>query len=80
MAQPPGLPGFLAHRDGDLVGVAVRDLDPGPADGGYLAGPGSISVRINEAVPLGQTMAEHIDLDCAGLLRRQYDLSAAGLG
>jgi (2R)-sulfolactate sulfo-lyase subunit alpha len=57
MAQPPGAPGFLAHRDGDLVGVAVRDLDPGPAAGGYLNGPASISVRLTEAVPLGHKLA-----------------------
>ena len=57
MAQPPGAPGFLAHRDGDLVGVAVRDLDPGPVDGGYVSGPASISVRLTEAVPLGHKLA-----------------------
>ena len=57
MAQPPGAPGFLAHRDGDLVGVAVRDLDPGPVQGGYLSGPASISVRLTEAVPLGHKLA-----------------------
>lgn len=57
MAQPPGAPGFLAHRDGDLVGVAVRDLDPGPVDGGYLTGPASISVRLTEPVPLGHKLA-----------------------
>ena len=57
MAQPPGAPGFLAHDDGDLVGVAVRDLDPGPAVGGYLNGTASISVRLTEAVPLGHKLA-----------------------
>jgi (2R)-sulfolactate sulfo-lyase subunit alpha len=57
MAQPPGAPGFLAHRDGDLVGGAVRDLDPGPVDGGYLSGPASVSVRLTEAVPLGHKLA-----------------------
>jgi len=57
MAQPPGAPGFLAHRNGDLVGVAVRDLDPGPAVGGYLSGPASISVRLTEPVPLGHKLA-----------------------
>jgi (2R)-sulfolactate sulfo-lyase subunit alpha len=57
MAQPPEPPGFLAHRDGDLVGVAVRDLDPGPVNGGYLSGPATISVRLTEAVPLGHKLA-----------------------
>ena len=57
MAQPPDAPGFLAHRDGDLVGVAVRDLDPGPVQGGYLSGPARIRVRLTEAVPLGHKLA-----------------------
>jgi (2R)-sulfolactate sulfo-lyase subunit alpha len=57
MTQPPGAPGFLAHRDGDLVGVAVRDLDPGPVQGGYLSGPARIRVRLTEAVPLGHKLA-----------------------
>ena len=57
MAQPPGAPGFLAHRDGDLVGVAVRDLEPGPVQGGYLSGPERISVRLTEAIPLGHKLA-----------------------
>jgi (2R)-sulfolactate sulfo-lyase subunit alpha len=50
-------PQFLAHRDGDLVGVAVRDLEPGPATGGYLSGPASLSVRLTEPVPLGHKLA-----------------------
>jgi (2R)-sulfolactate sulfo-lyase subunit alpha len=50
-------PQFLAHRDGDLVGVAVRDLEPGPATGGYLSGPASLSVRLIEPVPLGHKLA-----------------------
>ena len=25
-----------------------------------------------------ETMSEHIDLDCSGLLRREYDLPASG--
>jgi (2R)-sulfolactate sulfo-lyase subunit alpha len=57
MSQRPDAPGFLAHRDGDLVGVAVRDLGPGPVQGGYLSGPASISVRLTEAVPLGHKLA-----------------------
>jgi (2R)-sulfolactate sulfo-lyase subunit alpha len=57
MPQPPGEPGFLAHRDGDLVGVAVRDLEPGPVAGGYLSGAASLSVRLTEPVPLGHKLA-----------------------
>ncbi|WP_020495991.1 UxaA family hydrolase [Sciscionella marina] len=50
-------PGFLAHHDGDVVAVAVRDLEPGPAEGGYLRGPDSVTVQLNEAVPLGHKLA-----------------------
>ncbi|HEY2441639.1 MAG TPA: UxaA family hydrolase [Streptosporangiaceae bacterium] len=50
------VPGFLAHRDGDAVAVAVRDLEPGPVQGGYLAGP-DISLQLTEAVPLGHKLA-----------------------
>ncbi|MGH3159499.1 MAG: UxaA family hydrolase [Streptosporangiaceae bacterium] len=53
----PDAPGFLAHREGDLVGVAVRDLDPGPVQGAYLTGPVTLSVRLTEAVPLGHKLA-----------------------
>ena len=49
-------PGFLAHRDGDAVAVAVRDLEPGLVEGGYLTGP-DISVRLAEPVPLGHKLA-----------------------
>jgi (2R)-sulfolactate sulfo-lyase subunit alpha len=53
----PDAPGFLAHRQDDLVGVAVRDLDPGPVVGGYLSGPVTLSVRLTEAIPLGHKLA-----------------------
>ncbi len=54
MAEPPG---FLAHYDGDLVAVAVRDLTPGTVDGGYLRGPASVRVDLLDAVPLGHKLA-----------------------
>jgi (2R)-sulfolactate sulfo-lyase subunit alpha len=57
MPDVPGAPAFLTHREGDLVGVAVRDLDPGPVQGAYLSGTDSISVRLNEAIPLGHKVA-----------------------
>ena len=50
-------PGFLAHAEGDLVGVAVRDLDPGLVRGSYLAGTDTISVTLTEPVPLGHKVA-----------------------
>jgi (2R)-sulfolactate sulfo-lyase subunit alpha len=50
-------PGFLAHRPGDSVAVAVRDLPPGPAAGGYLDGTSIDPVQVLDAVPLGHKVA-----------------------
>ena len=57
MPPAPDRPGFLAHREGDLVGVAVRDLEPGPVHGSYLTGEDTISVTLTEPVPLGHKVA-----------------------
>lgn len=53
----PDAPAFLAHREGDLVGVAVRDLDPGPVQGSYLSGTATLTVQLAEQVPLGHKLA-----------------------
>ena len=50
-------PDFLAHHDGDVVAVAVHDLSPGLAEGGYLHGPASVSVDLSDPVPLGHKLA-----------------------
>lgn len=50
-------PDFLAHHDGDTVAVAVRDLGAGEAEGGYLRGPESVTVRLTGDVPLGHKFA-----------------------
>lgn len=57
--EPDGgnAPDFLAHRDGDNVAVAVRDLSPGTVEGGYLQGPASITVELRADVPLGHKFA-----------------------
>jgi (2R)-sulfolactate sulfo-lyase subunit alpha len=57
MAEPSGQPDFLIHDAGDVVGVAVRDLAPGPASGGYLRGDEVVRVDLREAVPLGHKLA-----------------------
>jgi (2R)-sulfolactate sulfo-lyase subunit alpha len=49
--------GFLAHRRDDSVGVAVRDLTPGPAEGGSLDGATLGPVEVLDAVPLGHKVA-----------------------
>lgn len=50
-------PDFLAHTDGDSVAVAMRDLSPGTAEGGWLSGPETVTVQLIEPVPLGHKFA-----------------------
>lgn len=52
-----GPSGFLAHQDGDVVAVAVRDLQPGTTEGSYLHGPASVTVEVRDSVPLGHKLA-----------------------
>jgi (2R)-sulfolactate sulfo-lyase subunit alpha len=55
--EQAGPPDFLAHHEGDVVAVAVRDLDPGQAEGAFLRGPASVTVELREAIPLGHKLA-----------------------
>lgn len=57
MVNSSGPPGFLVHDAGDMVGVAVRDLEPGPVEGGYLRQPESIRIELSHPVPLGHKLA-----------------------
>ncbi|MBB3664204.1 MULTISPECIES: UxaA family hydrolase [Prauserella salsuginis group] len=50
-------PDFLAHRSGDAVGVAVRDLTPGPVKGGYLDSDAVEELELAHEVPLGHKVA-----------------------
>lgn len=50
-------PGFLFHREGDSVAVAVDDLGPGPVQGGYVAGPQTVELQLLEPIPLGHKLA-----------------------
>lgn len=50
-------PDFLVHNEGDSVGVAVRNLTPGTANGGYLNAPGDVQVELTEPVSLGHKIA-----------------------
>lgn len=55
MASPPD---FLAHRDGDSVAVAMRDLPAGRAEGGYLAITDlALAVDLAEPIRLGHKFA-----------------------
>lgn len=50
-------PQFLVHRDGDLVAVAVTDIEPGTAHGAVLAGGKEFAADVRDAVPLGHKFA-----------------------
>jgi len=53
----PPQPDFLAHHEGDVVAVAVRDLVPGLVRGAYLDTDAEIEVRLRHEVPLGHKLA-----------------------
>ena len=53
------LPSFLAHKDGDHVAVAVRDVEPGSAQIGFLDGAAAVTVEVLASIPLGHKVALH---------------------
>jgi (2R)-sulfolactate sulfo-lyase subunit alpha len=57
MTENQSQPGFLAHREGDSVAVAVADLPAGAAEGGYLHGARTLHAELREPVPLGHKFA-----------------------
>ncbi len=50
-------PSFLAHKAGDHVAVAVRDVSRGEAVVGYLDGTDSETVEVTAEIPLGHKVA-----------------------
>ncbi len=57
-SEPPaGAPDFLVHREGDQVGVAVRDVEPGPARAVFMDSDRELALEVLEAVPLGHKVA-----------------------
>ena len=57
-----GAPHFLVHDEGDHVGVAVQDVEPGRRRAVYLDSDREVEVDVGEAVPLGHKVAL-VDLD-----------------
>ncbi|PZR88664.1 MAG: hypothetical protein DLM67_20075 [Candidatus Nephthysia bennettiae] len=57
VASRPGAPHFLVHNEGDHVGVAVQDVDPGSALAVYMDSERSIELDVLERVPLGHKVA-----------------------
>ncbi|HXM58214.1 MAG TPA: UxaA family hydrolase [Candidatus Dormibacteraeota bacterium] len=52
-------PHFLVHNEGDHVGVAVQDVEPGRRRAVYLDSDREVEVEVVEAVPLGHKVALH---------------------
>jgi (2R)-sulfolactate sulfo-lyase subunit alpha len=48
---------FLAHRGGDDVAVAVRDVGPGGARIAFLDGAQRVELEVREAIPYGHKVA-----------------------
>lgn len=59
MAEPAAgsSPHFLVHAEGDHVGVAVADLDPGPVQGAVLSTDADVAASVVDQVPLGHKFA-----------------------
>lgn len=60
-AQPvtaqAGAPHFLVHNEGDHVGVAVQDVEPGQALVVYMDSERASNLQVVETVPLGHKVA-----------------------
>ena len=50
-------PHFLVHNQGDHVGIAVQDVEPGPARVAYMDSDRWIDLDVLENIPLGHKVA-----------------------
>jgi (2R)-sulfolactate sulfo-lyase subunit alpha len=50
-------PHFLVHNEGDQVGVAVQDVEPGRRRVVYLDSDRELEIEVMESVPLGHKVA-----------------------
>jgi (2R)-sulfolactate sulfo-lyase subunit alpha len=57
VASGAGAPHFLIHNEGDHVGVAVQDVEPGLRRAVYMDSDREVEVEVTEAVPLGHKVA-----------------------
>ena len=48
---------FLVHAPDDVVGVAVHDIEPGPAVKGRVQNGSAFEMAVNQRVPLGHKVA-----------------------
>lgn len=49
--------GFLVHNEGDHVGVAVEDIDPGKSTAVYMDSQRELAIDVLEKIPLGHKVA-----------------------
>ncbi len=56
-AAADGAPDFLVHNEGDHVGVAVQDVEPGRRRAVYLDSDRALEIEVREPVPLGHKVA-----------------------
>ena len=54
---PASAPQFLIHNEGDHVGIAVQDVEPGERRAVYMDSDRAISIMVKEAIPLGHKVA-----------------------
>jgi len=57
MSMNASAPLFLVHDEGDHVGVAVKDVEPGPARVRYMDSQRTVELEVLEPVPLGHKVA-----------------------
>jgi len=50
-------PQFLVHEPGDVVAVAVEEIEPGLARGAVLASDEDFTAEVREHIPLGHKFA-----------------------
>jgi (2R)-sulfolactate sulfo-lyase subunit alpha len=56
-AAGPGAPHFLIHNEGDHVGVAVQDVEPGRRRAVHMDSDREIELEVVEPIPLGHKVA-----------------------
>lgn len=54
---PESAPSFLVHNEGDAVGVAVQDVEPGERRAVYMDSDREVTITVTEAIPLGHKVA-----------------------
>lgn len=57
ISPPPTAPDFLVHREGDQVGVAVRDVPAGRGRAVYMDSDREVALEVGEPIPLGHKVA-----------------------